>query len=157
MDIIGLSIYGRNIGSHEIFVKLENLRAGGNLLIQGRRCLLLCLWLEHPAPTGKPPVQGSSLHHNMVFLFFHENVRYVRDLNITDAFAVTLQTGLDQPRRLVSEFLQRPVSGWIILHISWPERKWKCLVLKANLPGSLESWKYAWPDLWKSSHSFRFL
>lgn len=108
-------------------------------------------------PTGKQPVQGSSLHHNMVFLFFHENVHYVRDLNITDAFAVTLQTGLDQPRRLASEFLQWPVNDWIVSHISWPERKWKCLVLMVSLLGSLESWRYAWLDLWKSSLSFQFL
>lgn len=62
--------------------------------------------------------------------------------------------GLDQPMRLASELLQWPVNGWTILHISWPARKWKCPVLMANLLGSLESWKYAWSDLWKWSHSF---
>lgn len=113
----------------------------------GRKCPLRCL-------RGSTARVGRSLQPNTFFLFSHESVYYVRALSITGAFAVTLRTGLDQPMRLASEFLQWPVNGWIILHISWPARKWKCPVLMANLPASLESWKYAWSDLWKWAHSF---
>lgn len=35
--------------------------------------------------------------------------------------------------RVAIKFLQWPVNGWIILYISWSERKLKCPVLRASL------------------------
>lgn len=48
--------------------------------------------------------------------------------------------------RAASKFQQCPVNSWVTSRISWSERKPKCPILLASLPGSLESWKYAWSD-----------
>lgn len=75
-------------------------------------------------------ISGGTPHHIIKwpssFIFFHEKVYQARVSTIVGAMTVSLQTGLDHPLRVASEFLQGPVNDRIILHISWPERKQKC-------------------------------